>query len=397
MAKEDKAKRKRWNHPHFKYAYCIERGGTVYTVIHSGPPLAIKGIKFTAANKDIAMEVLTNRYYEYQKTVFGVDIKEIKEEMTLYSVIKEFSQYHFTKFSKGTIYSYITAFNSYLPNDYPITQISDIRNMIDEQLKTLKHHPNTQLKYLSKLNQLFQYCLDQEYITRNPIITPMKPEPVAPTVKYFARDEINSIVKYFNNYANKEFANGSLKNNAIIKVETNYKQMALLVEFLSYSGLRISEALNLWWNHEDAPVIKNDTLNRKSIITDSSIIVDGKRTIHTKPRVREFPLHLVPTLFSVIENLKSFQDVNENKVFKWKIASKVEGMLREAITDLGLEEGRSCHSLRKTALNYWEKELGIPSAISKYMAGHSEATREKFYSYEPSADDLLNMFNKYKS
>lgn len=390
-------RKNRWEHPHLKYAFCIERYGNVYTVIHGNPPAVIKGLKWVPKNKELALSILTDRYNKYIEHTPNELSKAIQSvEKQLSEIIIEFSKLHFPKLSEGTRKTYITAFNSYLPEDYPITNVDAIRAMIQNQTVFLKHNPNTQLKYLSKLNRLFQYCIDQEYITRNPVINPMKPAPVPTPIKVFTRNEVNMIVEYLNNYHLQDFENGSKKHNAEIKHKTNTKQLALLVEFLSYSGLRISEAIKLWWDVPNAPLIKNDIYKRRSIISGNKIIIDGKRAIHTKPKIREFPIDIVPALMPIINQLEEFKDVNNGKVFRWGYVSKIEQTLKEAITALNLESDRNFHTLRKTALNYWEKELGIPAHISKFLAGHSAATREKFYSTEPSGDELLNMFEKLK-
>lgn len=385
-------RKNRWEHPHLKYAFCIERYGNVYTVIHGNPPAVIKGLKWVPKNKELALSILTDRYNKYIEHTPNELSKAIQSvEKQLSEIIIEFSKLHFPKLSEGTRKTYITAFNSYLPDDYPITNVDAIRAMIQNQTVFLKHNPNTQLKYLSKLNRLFQYCIDQEYITRNPVINPMKPAPVPTPIKVFTRDEVNLIVDYVSNLVNKD-----TKKTIDEKRKINLEQIALLVEFISYSGLRISEALNLWWDVPNAPIIMNDPQQRRSIITDTVLVIDGKRSIHTKPRVREFPLKFIPELLPIIEKLKEYQEVNNGKVFKWSYTSKAELQLKEIVSALKLEEGRSFHTLRKTALNYWEKELGIPAHISKFLAGHSAATREKFYSTEPSGDELLNMFEKLK-
>ena len=74
--------------------------------------------------------------------------------------------------------------------------------------------------------------------------------------------------------------------------------------------------------------------------------------------------------------------------------AKPEYWLREAVKELNLEPGRSLHSIRKTATNWWEKELGIPSYICAYMAGHNQQTRTKYYEKDPTAEQLVNMHGK---
>ena len=64
------------------------------------------------------------------------------------------------------------------------------------------------------------------------------------------------------------------------------------------------------------------------------------------------------------------------------------------VKELNLEPGRSLHSIRKTATNWWEKDLGIPSYVCAYMAGHNQQTRTKYYEKDPTAEQLVNMHGK---
>jgi hypothetical protein len=78
------------------------------------------------------------------------------------------------------------------------------------------------------------------------------------------------------------------------------------------------------------------------------------------------------------------ENVKAIKGLKWHSSNKnIERSLRIAVKNLKLEPGRSLHSLRKTAINYWENDLGINSYICAYMAGYSEAIRRKYYRVKP--------------
>ncbi len=385
--------RKRWEHPTYKFAYCIERNGIVYTIIDGAEKVAIKGLIWDNKNKAEALKILDERLTEAHK----VEEVESKEESdlrpkTLYEAVEEFSSIRFTKFDKATIKSYMTAFKAYLVEDLNLADINRIRAMIRERQTINKHAPNTQLKYLSKLNKLFEYCIDQEYISRNPILKDMKPDEVAPEVKLFTQDELNTLFDYFFNLEKvviplKGKPGKRVRNRNLAE---DKKQFAWMIKFISMVGTRAMETINIWWDVPKAPLISNST--RKSVIQlPERIIIDGKRSRRAKPRVREFPLQLIPQVYEVIQELEKYKDINKGKLFKWNSVACLELWMRDALQELELEPGRNLHALRKTAINWWEKELGIPLHVCNYMAGHNQQTRDKYYGSNPTALELVNM------
>ncbi len=67
-----------------------------------------------------------------------------------------------------------------------IVEVSDItsvhiRHVLAELQDQRKYHPNTVARWINAWRSFFRYCLEQEYITKNPmtpIKTPKRPEPV---------------------------------------------------------------------------------------------------------------------------------------------------------------------------------------------------------------------------
>ena len=386
--------RKRWEHSSYKYAYCIERYGNVYTVINNSAPAAIKGLKWKPENRNEAMRILDERLQEVMALETGQLTKSAKANIptTLYEAIEEFSTIEFKKLDKETVKSYMTAFNKYLVADLQLQDIVGIRKMINERLVENGHKPNTQLKYLAKLNRLFEFCISQEYMPRNPIVKGMKPDEEEVQIKPFTMEEMELLIDYFLSQKKVQIPIGEGKTRIRKRSKAEGKEeYAYMLKLISTIGTRATETIKIWWDVKNAPVVPY-TIDKKSIIVlPSKIIIDGKRSKRTKPRLREFPIELVPQTLEVLELLSKFKEDNKGKLLRWNTLAKPELWLREAVEELKLEPGRSLHSIRKTATNWWEKELGIPSHICAYMAGHNQQTRTKYYEKDPTAEQLVNM------
>jgi integrase len=388
--------RKRWEHPSYRYAYCVERYDNVYTVIDNTPPVAIKGMKWKPENRNEALRILDERLRAKQSYDNGKLTQTAIEKIpkTIYQAIEEFSSIEFKKFDHATVKSYLSAFNKYLPEDLQLNDVVGIRKLINDKLLEHGHKSSTQLKYIAKLNRLFEFCISQEYMPRNPILKGMKPDEEENEVRPYTLEEMQLLYDYFISQKNVVIPIGEGKNRIRKRSEAEEKEeYAYMLMLIATIGTRATETINIWWDVQNAPLIPY-SINRKSIILPSKIIIDGKRSKKSKPRIREFPIELVPQTLEVLELLKKFKERNQGKLLRWNTLAKPEYWLREAVKELKLEPGRSLHSIRKTATNWWEKELGIPSNICAYMAGHNQQTRTKYYEKDPTAEQLVNMHGK---
>lgn len=388
--------RKRWEHPTYRYAYCIERYENVYTVIDNAPPVVIKGMKWKPENRNDALRILDERLREKQSFESGKLTQEAVDRIpkTIYQAIAEFSSVEFKKLDKATIKSYLSAFNKYLSEDLLLQDVVGIRKLINDKLIELGHKSNTQLKYIAKLNRLFEFCLSQDYMPRNPILKGMKPDEQENEVKPYTLEEMELIYDFFLSQKKVLIPVGDGKSRTRKRSFSEEKEeYAYMLKLIATIGTRATETIKLWWDVPNAPVIPF-SINKRSIVLPSKIIIDGKRSKKSKPRIREFPLELVPQSYEVLELLRKFMEGNKGKLLRWNTLAKPEYWLREAVKELNLEPGRSLHSIRKTATNWWEKELGIPSYICAYMAGHNQQTRTKYYEKDPTAEQLVNMHGK---
>jgi integrase len=388
--------RKRWEHPSYRYAYCVERYDNVYTVIDNSPPVAIKGMKWKPENRNNAIRILDERVrIKKEEEDKGTSQKVIDNEPKfIYKAFEEFSAIEFPKLEKTTVQSYIAAISRYLPEDRSLQDVSGIRKLILERKENLNHAPNTQLKYLKRLNKFFNFCISQEYMPRNPIVAGMKPDSIENEIKVFEQEELALIYDYFLSLKTVKVPIGENKYRYRIRKSNEEKELfAYMLQLIAIIGTRGSETIKLWWDVDNASPIPLGN-GMRSIISENKIIIDGKRSKKAKHRIREFPLDMVPQSYDVLKKIEKFKDSFGGKLFPWTVLVKPELWLRDALTELKLEPGRNLHSLRKTAINWWEKQLGIPSYICEYLAGHKKATRDKFYSKTPTAEELVNMQNK---
>ena len=389
--------RKRWEHPTYRYAYCIERFDNVYIVIDNSPPVVIKGMKWKPENRNEAIRILDDRLREKQSIETGKLAPSAIDKIpkTIYQAIAEFSSVEFKKFDKATIKSYLSAFNRYLPDDLQLQDIVGIRKLINDKLAELGYKASTQLKYIAKLNRLFEFCISQEYMPRNPILKGMKPDEEENEVNPYTLEEMELLYDYFLSQKNVLIPVGEGKNRIRKRSESEEKEeYALMLKLIATIGTRATETINIWWNVTNAPIIPYSINKKSQILLPGKIIIDGKRSKKSKPRIREFPIELVPQTLDVLTLLEKFKEKNHGKLLRWNSLAKPEYWLRVAVKELNLDPERSLHSIRKTATNWWEKDLGIPSYICAYMAGHNQQTRTKYYEKDPTAEQLVNMHGK---
>lgn len=385
---------KRWEHSSYKNAYCIERYGNVYTTICGENAKVIKGLKWETKNKATALRILGERYVEYMKCRSGESIA-IKKDMMISEAYIEYIKVMFPNLTPNVQKRVHIAMKQYLPVNLPLANIKEIRDLIIEQKAEYNHKSAYLKKQLSILKRFFDYCIEQDYLVKNPVNRYMFPAIESNEVLMFSREEVNLMVDF-------------LQSNSKIAIplygKTYYRsrseressaQYAQVIEFISYIGTRAEETLKIFWDEEAAPLIKGDKDFRKSIISDNHIIIDGKRSNYRVPVIREFPLELVPESYNILEKCKKFKEENNGKLFKYNSYASIERTIRNIVMELKLPNNRNLHSLRKTAINHWENELGINPYICAYMAGHSEDIRRKHYRVKPGAEELVKMHKNY--
>lgn len=228
------------------------------------------------------------------------------------------------------------AFRHFLTADLSINNIDEIRDHINNNIAATTLSINNSRKILQALQRFFRFAVDEGYIERNPIINTMIPSAVKPDKKIFSPEEVEQIIEYF---ADKK------------------PELALLIKFISITGARISETINLRW--ED--------------INDTRILIHGKGN---KDRI--FPIKPFPELKQVLNDLRLFD--NDGKVFQWDAVTNLQIHLRNACTKLGFrEEKKSFHSIRKMRENQLIIEYGLDMNITAELMGHTRRVQEEHY------------------
>lgn len=352
--------RERWEHPNYKYAYVINRNGICYTIIDGQEKKAIKHLFFTDKNKKEALRILNERLIEKLKSI------EKQKTKFLYETIEEFKLLYFDKLSKHTIQCYDYAFK-FLDKNIRLSEINNITLMIKNNINEFKYSNNSTLLYLTKLNKFFKYCIDSNYIEKNPIINLLKPNSDITEKNIITKLDLDKILNYFKN-----------------KDYYSY----LLFKFLSLTGLRREELYKLYFNYEIAPYIKNTNL--KSCIYENYILVDGKRIKVNIPKIREIPIDLIPDLRQTINELKQF---NYDKVLIYTSMFLFKH-LKICIKKLNLNPNYSLHSFRKYATNYWETELNFSDKLCSILGGHTRYIRNKAYEKtEYNYTEILELYD----
>lgn len=364
--------RKRWEHPSFRYAYCVERYGNVYTVVNGTPPMAIKGLKWSPENKCLAMEILHARIMETMQP------RTEQRPATIFSAIELYAELQFPAFNHLKRIRVLNVFKKYLSEDLPLSNILEIKKHIAKSTRMSGCAHNTLRKHYQILSNFFDYCIDNDLMHKNPVAgSPYRAEaPVALDLP--TRQELTQLLRYLN--------------------EHNREELADLIRLISLSGLRISEAMRLYWDEAKAPYIANaEHMRVKSIISlqNDMMIIDGKRHAENIANIREFPLSIIPGLPEHIEIMLAKPAADDGRLIHWTALSKPRSWLNAAVTALDLPR-YTFHSVRTFATNWWEKELGIPGEICAYLGGHTIAVRDKFYKSAPTANELKNMLSQFE-
>lgn len=324
----------KWISKKFAIGFCYSKEGVVYTNIHS--KRRSTGLKWSESNKLKAIRILEERIIE---TLNGVnEIKEVNNWFKLVSVYKETRK----NSSAELLRKYENAFKALLNKNFYLDDVIGIRAYLNERIEKCGLRPTTINRYLSFLKQIFIFGIDEGYLIRNPIRREMLLKEQSDIErKEFTNDEINLILNY-----------------SIVNDYELYK----LVKFISLTGLRISEALNL----------------NKSDIKPDYISIKGKGD---RPRI--FPLKPFPELIELIESFES------EKLFKFEERKVANFHLKKVCKALNIDcYYRSFHSIRKYIENKFVNEYNINNFLAAQLMGHTVKVQSQHYAQTKNADEL---------
>ena len=340
-------------------------------------------MKWHEDNKPLAMDILAKRYFAMMELTKYDEIVPPKRLM-LSDGIKMFIDYKFPRIGKGAQQVYKNALQLLVTNDFPIDSPEVAKMIISNYNACYGRYSNAYLNTNGNIiKTIFAYLQNNDLIKEN-------------TLKGLDVEKKQVAVRYIVTAADIEKFKAGFRE----KIKNSEKNRIInqefidLIDFIVHYGLRIAECLSLYWDAPNAPTIPYDNMLRKSVITDDRIIIDGKRKSHKIPKVREFPIDIIPGGRDIINRLLENKDRNNGKVFSWAKINVVVCQLNSLSMKLGMPKYSGAHSMRRYAVNYWEKELNIPPHICAYLAGHELRVRQSNYSKMPSAEDLISMLKK---
>lgn len=362
MARPIKKNKERWISTKYNIGYLEPRNGIAQTRICGKRKTT--NLKWVEKNKKDAIKILEERIKLYLHPEFEVHNEDSIKPTTLFEAIREFKNARFKDYTINVKIVYRRTFNYFFLNDMVLDYEKILQHVISKNSES-KLKPSTRKKYLIQLRRFFEFCIERQFIEKNPVDIigiPKVPKKVSKLI--FERNEIEAIVNYFTS-------------------KPHMVEYGLLFRLLSLTGLRIGEALSLRWedinNHGFRIHGKGDNERYFPIINpeDNSI--------------------LFPEVGELIKKLISF---NKDKVFRWNSPAQPQFHLNDAMKKLDIPkmingQSRSIHTFRATAEYWWENELMLPFDVICDLAGHSMAVREGHYRKERGLKELAKVIKHH--
>lgn len=324
-----RSKSKRWDHPNFRWAYCYERDGMVYTSVY-GHRLST-GLAWVPSSRDFAMKMLTAR------VKYALSLEGDRPKLTIHEAIREYLEQKRMQISIENMRAMKLAL-SHIPNcDWFDSNI--IRKTILQKVEGLSNW--TAASRIAYIRSFFDWCCENEYLKKNPILKNLTPQKKRNENRSaFTESEMTAILDY-----------SKIHNPKLWE----------LLNFLAKTGLRISEALSL----------------TSADIDDEYIRVVGKGQY-----IRYIPYRAID--FDDIELYRQ----KKGKLFKTQRTVWQDGFT-QLRTELGMTIGiRSFHSIRKYFENKLIKEKNIEPRIVAELLGHTLQIQQKHYYEIMSKNEL---------
>ncbi len=332
----NKRLKKNWEHPLYKNGYIKNRDGNCQIVINFNNKQYRKSLKlaFNINNKRLALEIL-------EEEILKVVYDKQKTNILLPDLIKKFLELKEKSIKKATLNSYQMAFQ-YFDFDN-LTTSDNLKDHILGKLIQSDLSNNSKVNYLTILKGFFNFCIDNNYLSSNPILKLFIPKIIYNEIEYYSDVEIQKLIQYF-----------KLKKN---------KVMVQLIQLINYTGMRISEALKF-----NPGMVNNDVI---------SIVGKGGY-------LRHIPITIDPCLKMLIYNYEQFEK---------KSASNYIIMLKNACEKLEINN-LGFHGIRKSFENRLiQKE--IPSDLVAEILGHTPEIQRLHYKKLSNAEQIKVRMEKY--
>lgn len=349
MPKYSKNSENRWVHPNYRKAYVFKReSGMAFTCIDSHRQST--PYEFLPKNKKAIMELLNNRLSAHLRPV---ETTEDSTTRSLYELIKIFTQERLSKLEFKTRQNYQMIFKTFFEQNFQLDDIDGMRKHILEVKNNFKLSDNTIRKKLVRINAMFRFAIEMEWMTKSPIVKQMVPIYKKRKVVTCENIELQILIRYFN--------------------QTQDFTMAHIIEFAHLTGMRIQEILDIRW----------------ADIKEKELIIHGKGD-----RERNFPLRPFPRVIEILEAQKLMKLTSP---FPYKSQQVPQHKLRKATATLelrakenGLELDLShigFHVIRKTTINEWRGK-GISQELRNKVMGHSREIERESYLLELELEQI---------
>lgn len=330
-----KRKKNNWQHPLYKTGYVKNRDGNCQLVINHNTKQFRKSIPlaFMPQNRDIALSLL-------EEYIFIVVYHRTVKIDTLKEIFDKFMELKKDTLKKDSIKKYNQAFNSFL-NDSVTTQ-DDVQKVILDSMIKSNLSSSSKNKQLTLLKGFFNFCIDNNYLLKNPITKTLIPKFKAKDIEDYREEEISKIIDFFD------------KKN---------KKIKQLIQLINYTGMRIQEAIS--FKLED--------------VKDGIITVKGKGD-----QTRFIPLSISPELNTLLQDFEPFT---------WKTYDYPSSRFKLACEELKINY-LGFHGLRKSFENKLiQKE--IPSDLVAEILGHTPEIQRKHYKKKTNAKQIKLRSEKY--
>lgn len=245
---------KKWKSHRFKFCYCYERDGVVYTSIHSERKST--GLKWIPENKDLALKILHQRYIT-QVTGQGYTLQDGIDKF--FEVKKEDFK------DTDREYYYRLALKKFFKKNYLLSNRKGIRQSLRDGMNKMDSKVSTKNYYLSLVKSIFNLLKQYDMIEYNPVQDSMFLKERGRKKRPFTDKEVKLIL---------DNTEGELHRFCVIA---------------STTGMRISEILNI----------------KKQDIQDNHLVIFSTKT----NKERYFPLDPFPELKEYLYPFETTQSV----------------------------------------------------------------------------------------
>lgn len=254
-----------------------------------------------------------------------------------------------------------------IKDDYLVSQIDDVflQKVLDEVYFVMNYSFSTTKQIKSLLSQLFTFAYKYKHTPFNYSLNL--------TVKQ-KRSDIEKAYKLTDKFLEKD----ELKP-LIEKVKLRNERYALMIEFLSFSGMRYGEMIALKYDNVTDEEIKiNGTIDYQTKKISEGVKNPTKnkkdRTISQVNKTRE----ILKQLKEENELVKASRSYDEKNFYFTSISghpihpTNFNRTISEIALDLGIEKDISSHIFRHTHISFLT-ELGIDLKTIMNRVGHSKA------------------------